>query len=183
MINRKSHISYGCVLESRLLYKAPSDSEYVSHIETQLAQSIASLEQLKQGNQTTQVRDAIAETIEKVNLYHDLLAPMRNSVCFDISKVYVPRCIGVLSHWPWHDLMKDWLCEVFKICGGSTTSGPDLGEKNHGISIPLERYLVQLLYETPLPPPGKLELEIPVGRMTFYCSRPPVNTISTLKNV
>lgn len=45
------------------------------------------------------------------------------------------------------------------------------------------RYIVNLIHEIPLPPPGKLEVSISIGELKLYCSRPPVNAIPLLQNV
>ncbi|KAJ1550088.1 hypothetical protein HK096_008806, partial [Nowakowskiella sp. JEL0078] len=116
---------------------------------------------------------------EKVALYKDLLAPMRNTVFADPEKIFKPHSIGLLSRWPWYDVMKDWLCEILRLVRGEID---DELEKAGKIHLPFERYIINLLHEVPLPPPGKLELCINIGRLNLYCSRPPVNTISTLQN-
>lgn len=62
---------------------------------------------------------------------------MKNTSLVDQDNVYVPRCIGVLSHWPWHDFFKDWLCELYKVVRGSYD---DVEHKKPGMLVPLERY-------------------------------------------
>ncbi|KAJ3120452.1 hypothetical protein HK098_004585 [Nowakowskiella sp. JEL0407] len=121
----------------------------------------------------------VSDLEEKIQLYKDLLSPIKNTVLADPEKVYQPRCIGVLSRWPWHDLLKDWLCEVLRLVRGDFYEEM---ERNGRLVLPLERYITNLLYEVPLPPPGKLEISISIGNLRLFCSRPPVNSISTIQN-
>ncbi|TPX71796.1 hypothetical protein SpCBS45565_g00951 [Spizellomyces sp. 'palustris'] len=183
-----------------------SDLEYIQHIQSQLAENQEALLHARLGitgitgitEQRTSITSRTAPKLaatpstpdsdsvttehtiqdaeEKVKLYRDLLAPL-NTLLADAENVYIPRTIGVLSHWPWHDFLKDWLCEVLRVVRGEYDECP------HSKAVaPLERFVVNLIHEIPLPPPGKLELSIHVGQLHLCCSRPPVNTISVLKN-
>ncbi|KND02343.1 uncharacterized protein SPPG_02814 [Spizellomyces punctatus DAOM BR117] len=180
-----------------------SDLEYIQHIQSQLAENQEALLHARLGitgitEQRTSITSGsaskpaatpstpdsdsvttehtIQDAEEKVKLYRDLLAPL-NTLLADAENVYIPRTIGVLSHWPWHDFLKDWLCEVLRVVRGEYDECP------HSKAVaPLERFVVNLIHEIPLPPPGKLELSIHVGQLHLFCSRPPVNTISVLKN-
>ena len=82
----------------------------------------------------------------------------------------MPKAVGILSRWPFIDLFRDYLSSmVFK-----TTTG---------LNLPLERYLINLAEEIPLPPRGKVEVEITLDRLKFFCARPPVNKVPIIKNV
>lgn len=61
------------------------------------------------------VNQMIFDAEEKVALYNDLLLPLKSTIMVDTDQVYEPKCIGLLSHWPWYDLMKDWLCELLRL--------------------------------------------------------------------
>ncbi|TPX33374.1 hypothetical protein SmJEL517_g03709 [Synchytrium microbalum] len=167
-----------------------SDVEYVKHIQKQLDQATATLKTLRESDPTKKDQD-VQETIfdleDKVTLYVDLLAPLRRNVLFDANGAYMPRCVGLMSHWPWHDLLKDWLTEVVYCLRDQNTISEDATRNRYKnvvskLRVPLERYLVNLIHEIPLPPPGKLEVSISVGRFHLYCSRPPANTISVIQN-
>lgn len=97
----------------------PSDLEYVRHIQSQLAHYQDYVLKIKTGliqaDDGENIETLITDAEEKVNLYSDLLSPLKNTILADIDHVYAPKVIGVLSHWPWHDLLKDWLCELLKI--------------------------------------------------------------------
>ena len=71
---------------------------------------------------------------EKLALYSELLQPIKLGV-LDKSSLWVPKCIGIISHLPWHDVLKDWLCAVV------IPMVEGLKERNDPIKslIPLER--------------------------------------------
>ncbi|KAI9097157.1 AEX-3 domain-containing protein, partial [Phlyctochytrium arcticum] len=187
--------------ELRMGSLGSSDLEYIQHIQSQLAENKEALLHARMGigdtrksstklnrfteasastEQMTSPDIDTAHTLqdaeEKVKLYRDLLRPL-DALLADAETVYAPRTIGVLSHWPWHDFLKDWLCEVLRVTRGDYDDNP-----NGKVLAPLERFVTNLIHELPLPPPGKLELSIHVGQLHFFCSRPPVNSISVLKN-
>ncbi|KAJ3018598.1 hypothetical protein HKX48_002793 [Thoreauomyces humboldtii] len=171
-----------------------TDLEYIQHIQSELAAKQEALLHARMGMPevpplapppaTTSVADSpslntehtLQDVEEKVRLYRDLLAPL-NTLLVDVENVYVPRSLGVLSHWPWHDFLKDWLCEVIKVARGEYEEC-----SQNKVIAPMERFIVNLIHEIPLPPPGKLELSVRVGQLQLFASRPPVNTISVLKN-
>ncbi|KAI8826732.1 AEX-3 domain-containing protein [Fimicolochytrium jonesii] len=175
-----------------------TDLEYIQHIRSQLAAKQEALlharmgisdphslgireaesrkSSITSGSPALATANTLQDVEEKVKLYRDLLAPL-TSLLVDVENVYVPRSIGVLSHWPWHDFLKDWLCEVVRVMRGDYDECPQ-----NKVIAPLERFVINLIHEIPLPPPGKLEISLHVGQLTLYCSRPPVNTISLLKN-
>ena len=78
----------------------------------------------------------VLDAEEKVEFYKNLLEPLKNTTLVDQDNVYVPRCIGVLSHWPWHDFLKDWLCEVLKVVRGEYE---EVENKRATMLVPLER--------------------------------------------
>ncbi|KAJ3050876.1 hypothetical protein HK097_008141, partial [Rhizophlyctis rosea] len=165
-------------------HKAASDLEYIQHIRSQLAQNQETLLRARMGLHDPRQMDVDTATLvldaeEKVEFYKNLLEPLKNTTLVDQDNVYVPRCIGVLSHWGWHDFLRDWLCEVLKVVRGDYE---EVEGRRATMLVPLERYVTHLLHEIPLPPPGKLELSINVGQLRLHISRPPVNSISTLKN-
>jgi hypothetical protein len=88
----------------------------------------------------------------------------------------------VLSHWPWYDLLKDWLCRMNQVlCAQVADREIITSIERSGTNY--IRCAINLVHEIPLPPPGKLEISIHIEGLTLFCSRPPVNTFSNLKNV
>lgn len=164
-----------------------SDIEYVEHVKQQLEENEAVIADLKTRVIGPNDEDSVlllASAEEKANLYRELLRPMRNTVLFEIDNVYVPRAMGVLSHWPWYDFLKDWLCEVMDAVSNPRKSIANIedGETFRKWVYPLERYVINLIHEIPLPPPGKLELAIKINDKVLRCSRPPVNCIPIMQN-
>ncbi|KAI8846347.1 AEX-3 domain-containing protein [Chytridium lagenaria] len=163
---------------------AQSDLEYMQHIQSQLATNQETILRLNRGmvgdprNPDADPADVLAEAEEKVALYKELLSPMK-SMLVDVESIYVPRCLGLLSHWPWHDVFNDWLRELIKVVTGNYE---DVETRALATYAPLERCLVNLFHEVPLPPPGRVELCINIGQMRLFCSRPPVNTVQVLQN-
>jgi hypothetical protein len=151
---------------------ASSDYEFAQHVLRQIAAEREKLLKLKvagpDSGETPETKSAIEETIL---VLEELLVPLKSTVLVDAENSYEPVCLGVLSKWPWYNLLHDWLCLVVK----------NLQES--GGSFPFERYAVNLVHEIPLPPPGKLELSIPFEHYTLYCSRPPLNSSPVIKNV
>ncbi|KAJ8331147.1 hypothetical protein QVD99_005806 [Batrachochytrium dendrobatidis] len=156
---------------------AESDIEYVQHVKSQLEFHKEKLRLLQEyvndSVDLNERRELEAAEEEKVCIYEELLTPLKQTILANLEHVYVPRCLGLLSHWPWYNILKDWLCELVRMVRNA--------DSLHGY-IPLERCIVNIIHEIPLPPPGKLEIVINIGDQQLHCSRPPVNTIPTLKN-
>ena len=71
--------------------------------------------------------------------------------------------------------MRDWLTRINQVLMVCETSDDR--------QTSLERCVINLIHEVPIPPPGKLEVAIHIEGLTLHCSRPPVNSFSVLKNV
>ncbi|KAJ1567382.1 hypothetical protein HK405_006161 [Cladochytrium tenue] len=96
-----------------------SDVEYIQHIHSQLAASQEAVLHAKAGMTTLAPsgRDAaeyLAECEEKVEFFRELLRPYAKTALADVDHVYLPRAIGLLSHWPLYDLLADWLKELVR---------------------------------------------------------------------
>lgn len=64
--------------------------------------------------------------------------------------VYVPKALVVLSHYPFFSLYRQFLESLYHI-----SLSPSL--------LPLERYVINFFSETPLPPPGQVEVNFAVN--------------------
>lgn len=84
--------------------------------------------------------------------------------------MFLPKAIGLLSRHAFYDFFRDYLCQL-------------VWSSTRGLSLPLERYIVNLTQEVPLPPRGKIEVAVTIDTMRLFCSRPPLNTSSLMKNV
>ena len=72
---------------------------------------------------------AIVDTKDQIVLFQDLLAPLTRSMISSCEHIYAPRCIGILSRWPWLNTLTDWLRELIFISRNPC--------ENH---VPIERY-------------------------------------------
>jgi uncharacterized membrane protein YgcG len=78
--------------------------------------------------------------------------------------LYVPKALTVLSHYPFHSLFQTYLARLYHI---SLSSSP----------LPLERYVINLVHEVPLPPQGKVEVMVSLPGCLLSISRPPINQL------
>jgi hypothetical protein len=116
-----------------------ADLQYVQGIQAKLAAEKARLEILLSSPASMSSEDrleAITRTEELVKMYEEMLLPMRE-LGVSIENLYIPNCIGglnnitkvrgalisVLSHWPWYDLLKDWLCRINQVLCAQVTNG------------------------------------------------------------
>ncbi|CAG9324793.1 unnamed protein product [Blepharisma stoltei] len=78
----------------------------------------------------------------------------------EINKVYMPKAICLISHWPFIDQYKEILKEIYRL----TISTYEL---------PIERVICNLIQEIPLPDQGITVVEYTIGNKTLQFSRPP----------
>jgi len=79
--------------------------------------------------------------------------------------VYFPKCLVLLSHYPFHDLFRTLLKHIYLI---SLSEAP----------LPLERFIQNVVTECPLPPQGKIEVRYHLtGDTALTISRPPPNAL------
>ncbi|KAJ3075723.1 hypothetical protein HDU98_007115 [Podochytrium sp. JEL0797] len=162
------------------------EMEYLQYLRSQLAvnqecilRGRAERRNGGDGDGGVEADEVLADAEEKVGLFEGLIKEMERIVPVDFDGVYVPRCIGVVGRWPFFDLFADWVKEVVRVMQGGYLLG-DSGDA--GWNVPLERMLQNFLFEIPLPPPGRVEVKISVGKHSLFCSRPPVNSIQVLQN-
>jgi hypothetical protein len=77
-------------------------------------------------------------------------------------KFYLPKCLCLLSHWPFVSSFKKFLCHIYRLSLSPCT-------------IPLERYISNFLNDVPAPPPGKVEVTYIIGPDSVVFGRPPSN--------
>lgn len=79
--------------------------------------------------------------------------------------VYVPQCLVLLSHYPFHDVYRAFLKQIYMI---SLVESP----------LPIERFICNFVSECPLPPLGKIEVRYQMtGDVALTISRPPENRL------
>lgn len=79
--------------------------------------------------------------------------------------VYLPKCLVVLSHYPFFDILRRFLTQLYRI---TMVEAP----------LPIERYIANFVSEVPLPPQGRVEVKFSftVGDL-WSIKRPPVNEL------
>jgi hypothetical protein len=81
--------------------------------------------------------------------------------------VYVPKCLTIISHWPFFDVFKQFLKFIYQ---ASLTPSP----------LPLERFICNFVDEIPLPPLGCANVVFKLDRQEFTLERPPPNKIDVI---
>jgi hypothetical protein len=128
-----------------LCFQTQSDLDYTQHIQSQLSMNQETLLKARNGLidiSEEELRDFITNCDEKISLYREILKPYANNLLVDIDNVYAPRTIGILSHWPWYDVLSDWLREIVKIV--KSEYAPKT-KKSILTNLPLERYIKCIL--------------------------------------
>ncbi len=81
--------------------------------------------------------------------------------------VYVPKCLTIISHWPFFDVFKQFLKFIYQ---ASLTPSP----------MPIERFICNFVDEVPLPPPGCVSVSFKLDQHEFTLQRPPPNKIDVI---
>eukprot|EP00743_Colponemidia_sp_Colp-15_P005741 GILK01006171.1.p1 GENE.GILK01006171.1~~GILK01006171.1.p1 ORF type:complete len:1268 (-),score=219.43 GILK01006171.1:106-3909(-) len=97
----------------------------------------------------------------------DTLDISRASVAAIMSgeRIYCPKCICVLSHYPFLDGLKEFLKQMYRIHLSPST-------------IPIERYICNFMNEVPLPDQGHACVQYDIGHSVIAFWRPPPNSPS-----
>ncbi len=79
--------------------------------------------------------------------------------------LFLPKCLILLSHYPFFDMFRESLLQLYRI---TLVEAP----------LPIERYIVNLVSEVPLPPQGKIRVEFGfTSRSLISIERPPPNKL------
>ncbi|KAJ3375424.1 hypothetical protein GGF31_004542 [Allomyces arbusculus] len=147
-----------------------ADLEYLTHLRQQIQSQRSILAQLAPITEDDQLAMTLA--LDKLRLFTDLMRPFLTNACVDVEQLWVPRAQCLISALPIYDLMTDYLnCVHWGIMD------------NNGSTLTLEACLTNLIYEVPVPPPGRRELVIRAHSHDLHFSRPPLNDIPSLKNI
>eukprot|EP00124_Ichthyophonus_hoferi_P001719 Ihof_evm2s98 gene=Ihof_evmTU2s98 len=79
-----------------------------------------------------------------------------------VDVLYKPKCIVLLSAWPYITLFRDIAAQIYMLSQGDSLHD-------------LEKYIANICMEVPVPPPGKVEVELTISNAKLFVSRPPVN--------
>lgn len=79
--------------------------------------------------------------------------------------LFLPKCLILLSHYPFFDIFRESLLQLYRI---TLVEAP----------LPIERYIANLVSEVPLPPPGKIRIEVSfTSKSIIRIERPPPNRL------
>jgi hypothetical protein len=79
-----------------------------------------------------------------------------------------PKSICIISRWAFFDQWKMYLAELYHIA------------LQQAHSIPIERYIRNLVHEVPLPPRGCTRVQMQIGDLELLFERPPLNELPTI---
>lgn len=78
-------------------------------------------------------------------------------------EVFLPKCIVLLSTYPYLMAFREYLTQLHRLA--------KMGE----MSLPMERYIMNLCAEIPAPPPGSFEVQTTIGESVIRIWSPPYN--------
>ena len=67
------------------------------------------------------------------------------------SRLYIPRCLCILSIWPYVAAFREYLAQLYRLATSTDC-----------MKAPIERYVMNLCMEIPAPPPGSFEVKISI---------------------
>ncbi len=62
---------------------------------------------------------------------------------------YLPRCLCILSIWPYMNAFREYLAQLYRLATSTDC-----------MTVPIERYIMNICMEIPAPPPGAFEVQI-----------------------
>jgi hypothetical protein len=79
--------------------------------------------------------------------------------------IFLPKCLVVLSHYPFFDLWRKFLLQIYRIV---LVRAP----------LPIERFIANFVSEVPLPPPGRIQIKFGFTVKDIWSiQRPPDNQL------
>lgn len=67
----------------------------------------------------------------------------------DKATLYLPRCLCILSFWPYVTAFREYLAQLYRLATASNC-----------MTAPIERYIMNICMEIPAPPPGAFEVQV-----------------------
>lgn len=160
------------------------ERELAEALSSKLANERARLSNLLQelpflsGLERESVDERILECEEKIGLYNELLKPVRLHTAAKVQGLtegqgmWIPRCYGLLGREEgYQTVWREWL-RAIAVPWVVGEVDVDLLSRQGGRFLPLERYVVNLCGEVPLPIPGKNQVEISVRELRYCFSLP-----------
>jgi DENN (AEX-3) domain len=125
------------------------------------------------GPQRDQLDEQILQSEEKIALYNELLKPIRTHAAAKVEGLtegqgmWLPRCYGVLGRESgFQGVWSAWLRAVAVPWVTGEVDVLAINEKGDRF-LPLERYVVNLVGEVPLPIQGRTQVEIVVRELKY----------------
>ena len=88
--------------------------------------------------------------------------PVNAEEVFKTKKLYLPRCLCLISRFPFVSSFKTFLCGLYRL-----SLAP--------MQIPIERYISNFLEEVPAPPAGRVDITYYLGELEIRFRCPPAN--------
>ena len=76
--------------------------------------------------------------------------------------LYLPRCLCIMSIWPYMSAFREYLAQLYR-----------LATSTNCMTVPLERYIMNICTEIPAPPPGAFEVQINILESVIRFWSPP----------
>ncbi|EQC39951.1 hypothetical protein, variant [Saprolegnia diclina VS20] len=80
------------------------------------------------------------------------------------TSVYCPKCLLLISHHPLFSSYRLFLQQIYRL---SLSTAP----------MPIERYIANFVSEVPMPPRGRIQVQLTLPERTIYIARPPKNQL------
>mmetsp|Transcript_44265 Transcript_44265/g.70745 ORF Transcript_44265/g.70745 Transcript_44265/m.70745 type:complete len:1835 (+) Transcript_44265:455-5959(+) len=80
-------------------------------------------------------------------------------------KWFAPTSLCILSRWPFFATFEKILLQTLRLV------------RSESLPCPIERYLVNVISETPVPPRGEAQVQVVLGDLPIYIRRPPKNEL------
>lgn len=129
------------------------------------------------GGERDEIDERILQCQEKIGLYNELLKPVRLHAAAKVEGLtegqgmWIPRCYGLLGREEgYQTIWREWLRAVAVPWVRGEVDVDMVNDKGLRF-LPLERYIVNLCGEVPLPIQGKTQVEIAVGELRYRIFR------------
>lgn len=111
----------------------------------------------------TEIEESLSENDTSIGVSGDDRETKNRIAVHSSENVFVPLCICLISHLPFVQSFKAFLCELYRL------------SLVYPMPIPVERYICNFIDEVPSPPAGRVDVTYFIGErsITFRC--PPSN--------
>jgi len=125
------------------------------------------------GREREQLDEQILQSEERIALYNDLLKPIRTHAAAKVDGLtegqgmWLPRCYGLLGRESgYQSVWREWLRAIAVPWVSGEVHVPWMNDKGDRF-LPLDRYIVNICGEVPLPLQGRSQVEIAVRELKY----------------